>query len=91
MDFLGTEMVSSKEDLPLEEEDWPWVFFDFLNNFSGPDNDGTSLGSGFVLVTLFFENEDDTRALVGSNFGPFTSLLGAKTSAMESPGEKYAV
>jgi hypothetical protein len=49
------------------------------------------LGSKFSLVTLFIEDEDDIEALVGSNFGPFASLLGAKTSAMESLGEKYAV
>ena len=49
------------------------------------------MGFRFVMVTLFLEYEDDIEALVGSNFGPFASLLGAKTSAMESLGEKYAV
>jgi hypothetical protein len=51
--------------------------------FSGYDNAGTTLGSRFFLVTLFLEAEDDTGDLVGSEFSPFTSLLGAKTSAME--------
>jgi hypothetical protein len=63
----------------------------FLIIFSGYDNAGTTLGSRFFLVTLFLEVEDDTGDLVGSDFGPYTYLLGAKTSAMESPGEKHAV
>jgi hypothetical protein len=33
MNFLGEEIVSSEEELPLEEEDWPEVLFDFLNFF----------------------------------------------------------
>ena len=49
------------------------------------------MGSEFALDTLFLEYEDDIEALVGSNFGPFTSLLEARTSTMESLGEKYAV
>jgi hypothetical protein len=49
------------------------------------------LGFGLALVTFFLEDKYDTEALVGSDFGPFTSLLGARTFAMESPGEKYVV
>jgi hypothetical protein len=67
------------------------VYFDFLNKFSGLDTVGVGLGSGLALVTFFLEDKADTEDLVGSNFGPFTSLLGARTSAMESLGEKYAV
>jgi hypothetical protein len=63
----------------------------FLNSLSGFDSVGTGLGSRFILVVIFLEDEDDAIDLVGSDFGPLTSLLGAKTSIMESPGEKYAV
>jgi hypothetical protein len=52
---------------------------------------GFGLGSELALVTFLLEDKDDTYALVGSNFGPFTSLLVAETSAIESLGEKYAV
>jgi hypothetical protein len=44
-----------------------------------------------VLVTFLFEYEYDTEALLGLGFDPFTSLLGAISSIMESPGEKYAI
>jgi len=91
MDFLGLEGISSNEDLPLEDEDRPWVSFDFLNNFYGFYTVGVGLGSGLVLVTFFLEDKGDTEALVGSDFSPFTSLLGAKTFTMESPGEKYVL
>jgi hypothetical protein len=67
------------------------VYFDLLNKFSRLDTVGVDLGSGLALVTLFIKDKYDTEDLVGSYLCPFTSLLGATTSAKESPGEKYAV
>jgi hypothetical protein len=59
----------------------------FLNSFSGSGTTATGLGSGFFLVTCFFVEDEE----VGGILGPFPSLLGAKITTEESPGEKYTV
>jgi hypothetical protein len=88
MGIWETEIVSSKEgDLPFQDEYWLGVSLNFINTFLGFVTARVGLGSRLSLVTFIFEDEVDTKALVGSNFDPFTYLLGEIYSAMESPSE----
>ena len=59
----------------------------FVNNFLGSDTAAIGLGSGLFLVTCFFVEDEE----VGGILGPFPSLLGARITTEESPGEKYTV
>jgi hypothetical protein len=68
----------------FEREDCPGIILGFLNNFLGSDIVATGLGFGFFLVNSFFVDDEE----VGGVLGPFPSLLGARSTTEESPGEK---
>jgi hypothetical protein len=55
----------------------------FLNNFSGSGTAATSSGYGFFVATGLLVDDEEVRGVLV----PLTSLLGARITTEESPGE----